>query len=176
MSGASITVRIDAGQAVAAFRRLSRMMDDTRPVMRAIGTGLVRGTHDRFQAGVDPGGAPWKSLNPVYASGKRGAGILRESGMAGGLMGSIAMRAGRDEVEVGSNKIYAAVHQFGATITPKAGQFLIFRMGGRLAIARSVTIPARPYLGVSGDDMVMIGDVLDGFLGRAIGAGGAVRR
>lgn len=173
MSGASITVRIDAVQAVAAFRRLSRLMDDTTPVMDKIGKGLVDGVKNRFQAGVSPEGAPWAKLNPVYASGKRGAGILRETNA---LMNSMTSRPGRDQVIVGTNRIQAAVHQFGATITPKAGQFLIFRMGGRMAIARSVTLPARPYLGISADDVLMIGDVLDGFLGRAIGAGGPRRR
>ncbi len=166
----SITVTIDSLQVRQAFSRLTRLMADTTPVMRAIGTGLIAGTHDRFQAGVDPGGAPWAKLNPQYAFTKRGAGILRESAMAGGLMGSIAMQAGRDNVVVGSNKIYAAVHQFGATITPKSGPHLVFKLGGRLVKARSVTIPARPYLGVSADDRQMIGDVVTASLTGAIAA------
>lgn len=174
--GISITVTINAAQVRQAFNRLTLLMSDTTPVMRAIGTGLIAGTHDRFQMGVSPEGAPWKKLTPQYAMTKRGAGILRESAMAGGLMGSIAMEAGRDQVAVGSNKIYAAVHQFGATITPKSGQYLVFWMGGRLIKARSVTIPERPYLGVSSDDQVMIGDVVTGFLSRALGQGGRPRR
>ena len=40
--------------------------------------------------------------------------ILRRQGFAGGLMGSISVRAYNDRAEVGTNKIYAAVHQFGA--------------------------------------------------------------
>ena len=65
-----------------------------------------------------------------------------------------------NDVVIGSNKIYAAVHQFGATITPKSGQYLTFWMGGRLVKARSVTIPARPYLGISDDDSkIMMNEV-----------------
>ena len=51
-------------------------------------------------------------------------------------------------VEIGSNLPYAAVHQFGATIKPRAAKVLMFR--GH--VAKSVTIPARPYLGLSDED------------------------
>ena len=171
MSGAVLITRMDISDAQAGFGRLAAVMSDTTPVMRAIGTGLVSNTQDRFDAGQDPDGAAWTALNPVYAAGKRGPGILRESGMRGGLQGSITYRAAASSVEVGSGKIYAAIHQFGGTILPKSGGRLVFRMGNRIVQARSVTIPARPYLGISSEDQVMILDVVEGALARALGSG-----
>lgn len=146
-------------------------MADTTPITRAIGTGLVTSTQDRFDDEVSPDGAAWAPLNPVYAAGKRGAGILRERAMRGGLQGSITYRAGRSEVEVGSNKIHAGVHQHGAVITPKSGGRLAFRLGNRIIHARSVTIPARPYVGISADDKLMIIETIEGALARGLGSG-----
>ena len=57
-------------------------------------------------------------------------------------------------VEIGTSQFAdewaggAAVHQFGGTIKPKSGKLLAFR--GH--VAKSVTIPARPYLGLSDAD------------------------
>lgn len=171
MSGFSVTYRLDWDEARSAFQRLERAVADTAPIMRAIGTGLVTSTQDRFNDEVSPDGAAWARLNPTYAAGKRGAGILRESAMRGGLQGSITYRAGRSEVEVGSNKIYAGVHQQGAVITPKSGGRLVFRLGNRIVHARSVTIPARPFVGISAEDKLMIMETIEGALARALGSG-----
>lgn len=50
--------------------------------------------------------------------------------------------------------IYAAIHEYGGTITPKRGDFLVF-MGedGHLVSVRSVTITAQPYMGPSADQV-----------------------
>lgn len=170
MSGAQLVIRMDVSQAQSLFGRLAMAVSDTTPIMRAIGTGLVTNTQDRFDDEVDPEGNAWAPLNPDYAATKRGAGILRESAMRGGLQGSITYRAGRTDVTVGTNKVYGAIHQFGGEIQAK-GQFLVFRIGNRLVKTRSVTIPARPYLGISSEDREMILDVVSGALDRALGSG-----
>ena len=148
MTGATLTITIDDRQARRAFAALQKLMADTTPVMRAIGVGLRRNVHDRFMDAADPDGKPWVALNPGYAAIKRGPGILRGAGVAGGLMGSITSRPSQDSVEVGTNKIYAAPHQFGATIVPKNATHLRFEIAGGPVAAKSVTIPARPFLGV----------------------------
>lgn len=172
MTGVRIETRIEDTAAREAFARLSDMMADTSPIMRAIGVGLVSNTHARFEREIAPDGSSWAPLNPAYAAGKRGAGILRESAMRGGLMGSITFDAGQDSVEVGSNKVYAAVHQTGATIKPRSASHLAFRLGGEAVFAKSVTIPARPYIGVSDEDEEMILDVIENAVDRASGTSG----
>lgn len=168
----TLETRIDATRAREGFARLRRAMSDTTPVMRAIGTGLIENTHTRFERAVDPSGKGWKALKPAYAAVKRGPGILRGAGMRGGLMGSITQRAGHDSVEVGTNKIYAGVHQSGATIKPKSAGRLVFRLASGVVFARSVTIPARPFSGFSSEDEVTTLDVVEGALERALGRGG----
>ncbi|MFC3074683.1 phage virion morphogenesis protein [Shinella pollutisoli] len=164
MSGASISVTV-SGPALEGFRRLEGAMETTTPVMSAIGTGLVGSTHMRFVRQTDPDGAAWAALDPEYAQGKRNTRILTESGR---LRDSINSRPGPREVRVGTNVIYAAIHQFGGTIKPKNASHLWFRFGGALVRADSVTLPARPYLGISADDETMIAETIIDFLERYV--------
>ena len=165
MTGIRITATLDDGKFRETLDRLAAVGRNPTPVMRAIGVGLQHATIDRFEQGRDPWGRPWAPLNPAYAAGKRGPGILREAGMRGGLQGSITFATAGKTVIVGSNKVYAAVHQFGATIRPKkAGGRLVFRMVGHTVRAASVTIPARPYLGFGAADHEAVVDVLHALL------------
>lgn len=163
MSGVSITMQIRDAEVRRGFRKLERLMIDTTPVMAAIGTGLVGSTHMRFVTQTDPEGQAWAALNTGYAAEKRNSRILTESGR---LRDSINSRPGNDEVLVGTNVIYAAIHQFGGTILPKAATHLWFRIGGALIKASKVTLPARPFLGISSDDEAMIAETVFGFLER----------
>jgi phage virion morphogenesis protein len=167
MTGVRIETRIDATAAGEAFARLARVVADPEPVLRAIGTGGVSLVQDRFQTATDPDGNPWQALNPAYAAEKRGPGILRESGMRGGLMASITFQTTRDSVAWGTNKVHALIHQVGGTITPKRGNRLVFSIGGATVFAKSVTIPARPYLGIGPKEGEMMLDVVEGALDRA---------
>lgn len=177
MTGAKIEAELDDKEIQRAVFRLSTLGQNMLPVARAIGVGLVRNTQDRFRAARDPEGRPWKPLKPFTLEMKRGPGILRESAMRGGLMASIAFRADGGTagtgatVQIGTNKVYGAIHQFGGTIRPKNPRGLLFfrTPGGQVwGAARQVTIPARPYLGISREDQETIKDVLDAFLRRAI--------
>lgn len=167
MAGATLTVRLEATQAAAQLRRAADAWGDPGPILRAIGTGLARNTRERFDLGVDPEGNPWAELHPAYEPMKKGPGILRESGMRGGLQGSITFDVAGHEVAIGTNKIYGAIHQFGGTIRPKRGEYLVFRLAGALVKALEVSIPARPYLGIGDEDEDTILDVAEAFLTRA---------
>lgn len=166
MSGVAISVTISDDAVRRAFARLSGMMDNTTPVMSAIGTELVASTTLRFVTQTDPEGAAWTALHPEYAKGKRNARILTESGR---LRDSITKVASADEVRVGTNVIYGAIHQFGGTIQPKSASHLFFRMGGNLIVADKVTLPARPYLGISADDETAIAEIVFDFIERFAG-------
>lgn len=59
-------------------------------------------------------------------------------------------------VRIGTNLVYAAIHEFGGIITPKNGEFLVFEVEGfggwtDKVFARQVEIPARPYLRTAAD-------------------------
>lgn len=159
MAGSDIDIRFDDA-ITGRFKKLRRAMRDTTPIMRQIGNGLARSTRGRMARGVDPEGRAWAPLNPLYAANKRGPGILRGSGMRGGLMGSITFRAGNGRVQIGTNRIYGAIHQYGGVIRPKNGKALKFMMGGRVFTMKSVTIPKRPYLGLSSADRDLVQNIL----------------
>jgi len=76
--------------------------------------------------------------------------VLNTTGEAtGNLARSITMDvddAGL-EAEVGPRRVvYAAIHEYGGVIRPVRARALMFQVGGQWVTARSVTIPARPYL------------------------------
>ncbi len=49
-------------------------------------------------------------------------------------------------VVAGTDVEYAAMQEFGGTIVPKVADMLAFEVKGKLVFAKSVTIPAHPYL------------------------------
>lgn len=112
----------------------------------------------RFETEKDPEGKNWKP-------NQRGGKILT---LHGYLCGSIIGQATKDYAEVGSALIYAAIHQYGGTIKAKVQNFLKFNVGGRWASKKSVTIPARSYLGLSKQDEVNIGNTVENFINGAL--------
>jgi len=173
MSGASFTIAFQPGRVITAMAALNAALRSPEPLLRAIGVGLLRNTQDRFDAETAPDGSRWAPLSPGYIPFKRGAGILRGAGMRGGLQGSITSDVSGGAVIIGTNKIYGAVHQFGATITPKGAGVLVLRdyKGRAFGRARSVTIPARPYLGLSARDEETILEITEDHLERVLRRG-----
>lgn len=128
-------------------------------LLEAIAETEVRQHRLRHEREVDPSGARWKALNPKYRSGKKGPRILWERGELLAL--ATEVRDGR--ILIGTRVTYGNVHQFGATIKPKKAKALAFQMGGDPFFRKSVTIPARPFLGVSDEDQGPIEDVIADF-------------
>jgi phage virion morphogenesis protein len=170
MTGARFTATLDDAKFEAGLKQLLGLMRNTTPMMRAIGVRLAASTEDRLGGTTAPDGSPWAALNPAYAAIKRQPGMLKERGAQGGLLASITYLASHNQVVVGSNKIYAAIHQFGGKIVPKNAKALVFHLGAGHGIVRvkSVTIPARPYLGISAADEAKILGIVDGFYTRAL--------
>ena len=135
----------------AAIEHLSGLVDainDPSPLLAELGEYGLRSTRARFKTQTAPDGTAWAALQPWYQKEKR-RNKNRILALNGYLRGQMTWQlVGDRTVEIGSNLPYAAVHQFGATIKPRAAKVLMFR--GH--VAKSVTIPARPYLGLSDED------------------------
>ena len=168
MTGATITVTLDTEDLRARLGRLRAFGVDTTPLMRDIGEGIRATTQERFHTATDPEGQPWKPWSPAYAAVTKSSGLLRDKGMRGGLMGSITYEAEARSVRVGSNKVYAGVQQFGATIRPVNARALRFHLGERVVFAKKVTIPARRYLGFGAAEREVVGDAVDRALAAAL--------
>ncbi len=151
-----IKIELDDASVQAAFNRLLRAGRDLTPVMAAIGEHLLNTTRERFDDEQSPEGKPWTPLSAMTLARKRKNRdkILTEYGH---LRGTLAYRAGRQHIEIGSTRIYAGTHQFGA----EQGAFGRTKRGG--PIPRG-DIPARPFLGVSDEDRAEINQAVRDFL------------
>lgn len=160
MAGEMLRIDIKADQVRAALNRLVATMPeggDSTPVMRSLGRALLTGTQLRFRQGKGPDGQLWKvSMRAAMYGGQ----TLKDSG---GLLGSITFEPSNGKVAIGTNKVYAAIHQFGGKIKVKSAGALAFRLpGGGFAKVKSVTMPARPFLGASESDQAELLNVLQG--------------
>lgn len=164
---------------------LAQRAKDLRPVMSEIGEIILSSVEKNFKSGgryLTPGsylGGPRK-WDPLASStirqrkrrGKWPGQILVMT--AGGLAASISKSVRNDSVAVGTNKQYAAIHQFGGTIEiaarselfqrkrftkgPGKGRFKKGTAAGRgfTRGAHKIRIPARPYLVVQAEDLTEI--------------------
>ncbi len=135
---AKILIRISDAGVKAKLAALDNATKDMRPVYATIGRVLVNRIRLCFKLGIDPWGNPWQALK--FRKGQP----LRDTGR---LNRSIVSKVDASGVTVGTNLIYAPVHQFGATIVPKNKPRLVFPgPNGNLIFAKKVTIPARPFM------------------------------
>lgn len=152
---------IDASPLSALAKRLAAVDADRREPLEAIGAAWESSTRARFQSGRGPDGTPWLPSRRVKERGGKTLVLstrLRES--------TVNRVVGSDTVEVSSNAKYAAAHQFGATIKPKAaGGLLRFRLpNGAFVSAKQVTLPARPFIGIEASDYPTFIEILEGFV------------
>jgi phage virion morphogenesis protein len=168
MTGAALTVSLDDKQLRRSLGRVAALAQRPEALLKRIGMGLAATSAERFETQTDPWGHPWAELSPAYAAIKtRGGRILTASGM---LHQSLHYVVSGRQVQVGSNLVYAAVHQFGATIKPKNAKALVFHLASGLVHAHSVSVPARPYLGLGHADIEAVQDAVAFELRRALRA------
>ena len=130
-------------QALADLRRASTHL---RPAMQQIAGALESAVEDAFEREQSPDRTPWAALRSSTQARRTKrkswpGRILDESG-GRGLVGSITSSADATTAVAGTNKVYAATHQFGA----RKGEFGRTRRGHPIPWG---DIPARPFLGRS---------------------------
>lgn len=172
MAGAKIAVDFDDTAAQARLRGLQDAMVDTTPLMAQISEYLWRSTGNRFKTQTDPNGKAWKTLHPRYKESKPEGQRDRILTLNGYLRSKIVKDYDANSATVGSDRAYAAIHQFGGrtrphVIEPRYKKALAF--GGK--VRKSVqhpgsNIPARPFLGLSDADRSEIVEITLDFLQR----------
>jgi phage gpG-like protein len=130
-----IKIQVDDAALARKFAEIENI--DATPLHAAIGATVATLIGLGFRQSTSPYGSRWKPLKI-----RRGQPLVDK----GQLRSSITYRADNAGVTIGTNKIQARVHQFGATIVPKNAAFLAWRANGQSFFAKSVTIPARPFL------------------------------
>jgi len=151
-----------------ALTRAAEFGGDMTPAMKELAVYLETEHRLRFETETGPDGKRWKPSQRVIEHGGK------TLTLHGDLSSSISSDYGRDFVAVGPERsfgsaVYAAIHQFGGVIRAKAKKALSF--GGR--IFASVRIPARPYVGFSGENQDRAAEILTGFLRNLFSSGAA---
>jgi len=166
MAGSGVCLSIDDREVKALFQRLRTAADDLTPVMDRIGAAVVEDVLRRFQEGAGPGGDPWP---PSLRAKLERAPTLVDTAR---LRDSITYEPGPRSVRVGTNVIYAAIHQFGGTIAAKnpSGRLAFHLADGSLVRPREVTIPARPFLGIDDVQEDIIATEIEAWLGKVSGS------
>lgn len=162
MAGIELKLTFEDGALVNVIEGTRERLGDLSPALNAIGGYLENITLERFETGTGPDGVPWRPSRRAQLEGGK---TLIDKGR---LMDSIAYQVDGDEVSVGSNLVYAAIHQLGGTIQAKsAGKLMFGTAEGGFAMVDSVDIPARPFLGANDDDIDEAARILNDFIGEA---------
>ncbi|RWR28712.1 phage virion morphogenesis protein [Sinirhodobacter populi] len=170
MAGIIIHAELHDEEAQVALQAILDRMANRRPFFAAVGERMLASAQDRFRSQTAPDGTPWVSLRPTTIRARTRKGqlpltILRSNSkgkIGSSLAGSLNYIASEDDVQLGSPLPYAGIHQQGGTIQkPESTRYMAGRRfakrgqeGGRDVTikAHAITIPARPYLGLTGAD------------------------
>lgn len=141
--GVKLSVKVDGAEDVGrALQRLQMRAEDLRPVLREIGAALVTSTRHRFETQRAPDGDTWPPSAAALAEGRA---TLRRTAR---LFKSITFAVHPAAVEVGTNVIYAAPHQF----------------GGDVGRGHAVELVPRPFLGFDRDDRIETLEIINDYL------------
>ena len=142
-----------------AVAKAAKKMANSRMLKASVGEALVSGTIRRFNNEESPKGEKWEKSGRAIAEGGQ---TLSDTAH---LRKSIDFKATPAQVMVGSNLLYARIHQLGGTIKPKKGKALKFKgKNGQDIFVSEVNMPARPYLGVSKADMDEVRETMAEFI------------
>ncbi|PHM24591.1 phage virion morphogenesis protein [Xenorhabdus ehlersii] len=123
----NITITINDNDLMRGLHALASSAEDLTPAMRKIAATLSAETSFNFEADGRP------AWIPSVAAQDRSGQTLQKTGR---LMNSINTRYDSSSAVIGTNIIYARIHQ----------------MGGETGRNKSISLPARPYLPVTAED------------------------
>ena len=129
MSDEPIEIKIDNKKVEKALLEIAQKTSNLRPLMKNVAGIMADSTEENFK---EEGRPKWKDLSEKTKTARRKTGhypgqILQVSGQ---LAMSITTQYDNESAVIGSNKVYAAIHQ----------------LGGPAGKNKKTTIPARPYL------------------------------
>lgn len=160
-----VSIVIDASSIDGALEKLRPILEfEPAELMSAIGAMGEMQTRRRISSEkTSPDGAAWPP-------NLKGTSILVETGQH--LLASVAHSSSAEQAEWGASWEFAHVHQDGMTITPRNARYLAvpaaaFGAGDGVRYAKSVTIPARPFVGISDANAQEIIDLVTDHFGLA---------
>lgn len=145
-------IQADIREALQTLNKLSGKMADMRPVMSSIANTMHESVMQNFSQEGRP--SPWKSLadSTIAQRTKQGTwpGKILDRASQAGLKMSISAEHDATSATVGTNKVYAAIHQF----------------GGLAGKGRKINIPARPFLWLGPEEIEELTEIAAFYLAK----------
>lgn len=155
-----VNIEFNAQDALDALLNIEAALDDLPRLFDHMGEVLFDIHDARFNAQESPDGIPWQSLSPWYKESKsRNKDKILT--LDGHLNKDLDWQIEGNTLLFGTVRVYGAIHQFGGIIKPVTAKAL--NVGGRPV--KQVVIPARPWLGVSAKDELLLSDIVREHLG-----------
>lgn len=169
---AGVTLEYNNAEVLQALQSAVDVLQNPQAMFRDMGEYMLIALDARFESQTEPDGTPWQPLSPAYQKRKR-KNQDKILTLDGYLKNTLRYQVSDNELAVGSNRIYAAIHQFGGEIQVAArSQQAYFNhdsksgeVGPRFVNKRranfsqwvtlgpyTIKIPARPWLGTSSQD------------------------
>lgn len=160
MSEVAVHIELTGFDQVEQFlARLNPFQSET--LLEAMARLIRESTRERIIAGGPaPDGSAWKPNRAGRAP------ILH---LSGALARSIDYVVAGTRAIIGSGLVYARIHQEGGVIVPKSAAALVFSVGNQVYRVKKVTMPARPYIGLSGEDRSELVQTVAAYLRRLFG-------
>lgn len=192
----ALKISVNDVAAMQTLNALQAKTSNQTAFSRIAGEVMRESIERTFAAEGSPGGS-WRklhasSLGVQYANtgAKKGKKVFRQDGLntagflrfargkkilqnTGRLKNSITYRpasgvGGTAQLVIGTNLLYARIHQFGGTIRAKSARALKFLVstptGLQFVQKRAVKIPARPYLVIRPEDPKRLTQAIEDFL------------
>lgn len=142
-----IEIKLDNKAVEEALLEVAQKASDLRPLMKNIAGIMADSTEENFK---EEGRPKWKDLSEKTKTARKKSGhypgqILQVSGQ---LALSVTTQYDDSSAVIGSNKVYAAIHQ----------------LGGQAGKNKMTTIIARPYLKLTDDDFDEIISIVEKYL------------
>lgn len=159
------TIKVDLDP---VFTKLISKLQNKTTLMKQISGIMLDEVHKNFE---QQGRPPWRALSKKTIEARRRKGYVNPINIlvrTGKLLKSVTPKSDNDSAQVGTNKIYAALHQFGGSINQAAreghlpNRYIKGKKRGKFKkgksdsasnkikfAARSITIPPRPFLAIS---------------------------
>ena len=159
------SIRIE-GDTRGMLRKIRSFAElDKKKINAALSQGTRESTLERFKTSKGPDNKAWKTS--IRAASEGGKTLIQTAQ----LRNSIRSKSDASGFAVGTNTKHAATHQFGEqgrTIRARRAKTLRFQVGGQWFSKKmvKVNIPARPFLGLSDEDMQEMKGTVEDFISR----------
>lgn len=177
-------------EALAAIQAGADALAKPTALQRDLGELLLIIHRARFRSQVAPDGTPWQVLSPGYLKRKR-KNKDKVLTLDGTMSSTLRYQIDGDDLLFGTDRPYGAIHHFGGKIERQARQSTVYfhqaKSGevGQLFVKKSksnfaqdvkigpytISMPARPWLGVGDQDQPRLLERVQVFLEEAISAG-----